>query len=445
MKRKLAAAHRHRKAGRLEEALVLYGQILEGEPENLSALRSLAGISLDLGKPQAAATIVLRALSKVPQDSDSLNILDAVVTRLENPKAQAQLIFEYAQDLKAQGLGDTALTFYRRALQFDPTLSSYDTFDSIGLLSQGRLQQGWLAYEWRNTIGSLGLFTEKVWNGESLTGKNVLVWGEQGIGDQIMFSTCLPDIIEQAGHVIIGTDDRLVSLFERSFPQASVYGVTRYTSDRQAIVEDFSWLDNYPEVDFFVLVGSLPRFFRPTIESFPSRSSKLSADVKGVVSWCHRMERLGSGKKIGISWRSLFMNEDRADDFPALELWKPLFERPDSHFIGLQAGMTNQEWGLFKERFGIELVVFDDLDLNDDLDGTSALISSLDAVVTTQNYLQWLAAALAVPTWAIGKGSRDMQWGFLGETYYPWFPELNVCIEEENCLAKAFARVAGEI
>ncbi|MBL6931149.1 MAG: hypothetical protein ISR46_06570, partial [Rhodospirillales bacterium] len=314
------------------------------------------------------------------------------------------------------------------------------------LLAQGHLQQGWLAFEWRNTIGSLGPFTEKVWNGEGLTGKTVLVWGEQGIGDQIMFSTCLPDIIEQAGHVIIGIDERLVSLFERSFPQASVYGVTRYTADGQTVVQDFSWLDNYPAVDFFVLEGSLPRFFRPTIESFPTRSNKLIADTQQVESWCHRMEGLGSGKKIGISWRSLYVNEDRADHFPALELWRPLFDRPDTHFISLQAGMTQQEQLLFKERFGLEIIVFDDLDLNDDLDGTAAVISALHGVVTTQNYLQWLSPALAVPTWVISKGSRDMQWGLLGEKHYPWFPALNVCIEDEDDrLEKVFARVAAEI
>ncbi|MBC8269710.1 MAG: tetratricopeptide repeat protein [Rhodospirillaceae bacterium] len=446
MKRKLATAHRHRLAGRLKEALALYGQVLEGDPENLDALRNLARMSLDLSEPQAAASMVLQALSKAPQERESLEILDAVLTRLETPQAQAQLIFEYAQLLKGKGLWDTALVFYRRALQFDPTLVARDTFDSIPLLAQGHLQQGWLAFEWRNTIGSLGPFTEKVWNGEGLTGKTVLVWGEQGIGDQIMFSTCLPDIIEQAGHVIIGIDERLVSLFERSFPQASVYGVTRYTADGQTVVQDFSWLDNYPAVDFFVLEGSLPRFFRPTIESFPTRSNKLIADTQQVESWCHRMEGLGSGKKIGISWRSLYVNEDRADHFPALELWRPLFDRPDTHFISLQAGMTQQEQLLFKERFGLEIIVFDDLDLNDDLDGTAAVISALHGVVTTQNYLQWLSPALAVPTWVISKGSRDMQWGLLGEKHYPWFPALNVCIEDEDDrLEKVFARVAAEI
>jgi len=446
VKRKLAAAHTHRQAGRLKEALTLYGQVLEDDPENLDALKNLARMSLDLGEPQAAASMVLRALSKDPQERESLEILDMVVGRLEAPQAQAQLIFEYAHDLKGKGLWDTALVFYRRALQFDPTLVARDTFDSIPLLSQGQLQQGWLAFEWRNTIGSLGPFTEKVWSGEDLTGKTVLVWGEQGIGDQIMFSTCLPDIIERAGHVIIGIDERLVSIFERSFPAASVYGVTRYTSDGQTTVKEFSWLDNYPAVDFFVLEGSLPRFFRPTIESFPSRSNKFNADTRQVESWRHRMQGLGSGKKIGISWRSLFVNEDRANQFPALELWQPLFDRPDAHFISLQAGLTGQEQGFFKECFGIELAVFDDLDLNDDLDGTAALISALDGVVTTQNYLQWLSPALAVPTWVISKGSRDMQWGLLGEKHYPWFPALNVCIEDENALiAKAFARVAADI
>jgi len=443
---KLKAAREHRLGGRMKEALALYAQVLQADPENLDALMNLARMSLDLGRLEAAASMVLRALSRAPQESECEEILGQVVSRFEDPVTQGQVIFEYAQDLKAKGFWDSALVHYRRALRFDPSLASSDNFESITLLAQGQLTQGWQAFEWRNTVASLGPFTDKVWNGEDLTDKTLLVWGEQGIGDQIMFSTCLPDIIACAGHVIFGVDERLVSLFARSFPKASVHGVSRYWGGVETRVNDFDWLGDYPAVDFFVLEGSLPRFYRPTIESFPATSCRLTADPEQVKYWRQKLAGLGVDKKVGISWRSFLVSEDNADHYPAFELWQPLFDKSETRFISLQAGITQQEQLLLKERFGLTLTVYEELDLIECLDGTASLIASLDAVVTTQNYLQWLGASLGVPTWSIARGNRKTQWGFLGQRNYPWFPDLNVCLEEDdNLLVAAFARVAGNI
>ncbi len=445
MSKKLIAAGKHRRAGRLKDALSLYREVLEEDTGNLTAHISLAQMSLDMGQVESAASMALRALSISSQDPRCQKILDQVIARMEGEDSQAQVLFEYSQILKEEKKWKEALIPYRRALRLNPSLAASDTFDSITLLSGGDLENGWWAYEWRNTVGSLGPFTDRVWNEEDLTGKTVLVWGEQGIGDQIMFSTCFPDIIEQAGQAIIGVDERLTSLFSRSFPKASIHGVSRY-SGGETQVSDFDWLQNYPPVDFFVLAGSLPRFFRPTIDSFPKTSNRLIPEPDRLTHWRKRLDKMGSGKKVGICWRSIRKNEELDGIYPLLELWEPLLASPGFQFVNLQPGITPQEVDSLKSKFGIELMEFQELDLVENLDDTSALISALDGVVTTLVYTQWLAAAVGTPVWSIARGNRKNQWGFLGEDAYPWFPEMNVCLEEENdLLHRAFGRAAREI
>jgi tetratricopeptide (TPR) repeat protein len=442
--KRLPLAQAHRRVGRLKDALGLYRQILDGEPENVAALVDLAEMSLGLGQAEGAASMILRALTCDPEDGQCLNVLDQVLATLKESGSQAQVLFEYSQILKESNLWDKALVTHRQAIRLKPTLANTDNFDSVSLLARGNLEQGWLAFEWRNTVGSLGPFTDKVWNGENLSGKTILVWGEQGIGDQIMFSTCLRDIIQQAGLVIIGTDDRLVPLFERSFPKAAVRGVARYTANGETRIQDFEWLEGYPPVDFFVLQGSLARFFRPSIASFPSTSNRLLGDPQRVKHWGRKLAELGPGKKIGICWRSHLV-ERQSRYYPALPLWQPLFNIKDAHFISMQAGVAPEEIQMIKDNFGVDITIFSEIDFIENIDDTAALCGALDSVVTTMVSLQWLAAAVGTPVWSIARGLRESEWCMLGQEHYPWFPELNVCLEEaDDLLVRGFRRAAKD-
>lgn len=443
--KRLSLAQDYRRCGRMKDSFRLFRQVLDDQPENLVALMNLTEISLELGRAEGAASLILRALLYNPEDSQCLNVLDQILAALKETVSQAQLLFEYSQILKNKGFWNEALVKHRQALRLNPTLANTDNFDSVPLLASGNLQQGWLAYEWRNTIGSLGPFTDKVWNGEDLSGKTVLVWGEQGIGDQIMFSTCLEDIIEKAELVLVGTDERLVTLFQRSFPKAIIQGVARYTAIGETRVQDFKWLEEYPSVDFFIMQGSLARFFRPSIESFPSVSNRLVGDPHRLKYWTNKLAKLGPGKKIGVSWRSHLV-ERQSSCYPDLSLWQPIFDVKDVHFISLQAAVTPQETKIIRDDFGVHVKSFNEIDLIEHIDDTAALCGSLDCVITTRVSLQWLAAAIGTPVWSIARGHRNSEWCMLGNEHYPWFPELKVCIEESNdVLINYFRRAAKEI
>lgn len=437
----LKAAEKHRQAGRFKEALASCRLILKGEPENFAAHMCLARMSLDLGRLESAASMVLRALSTEPGSEDGQGLLKQVTGQIEDPQAQAQVLVEYAQILKGKGMIDAALLQHRRALRLNPARAAHDTQESLALLAKGDLKNGWPAYEWRNTIGSLGAFTDKVWAGEPLAGKTVLVWGEQGIGDQIMFSTCLPDIIRQAGHVILAIDERLTTLFSRSFPEASVHGATRFGPDGKTSVHNFQWLESFPPVDCFVMMGSLPRFIRQTIDRFPTTANQMVADPLRVEYWRQQIGGKDNLKKVGIAWRSIRESDDRI--YPGFNLWRPLFGNRALHFVNLQAGMHSHEEQVLKQEFGLDLDVMEELDLVENIDDMAALICSLDGVVTTLTSVQWLAAAMGVPVWSVARAGNESQEMLLGEDRYPWFPALNICLSEDDAILRRAFEDAG--
>lgn len=444
LKEALKEAGEHYRAGRLKEALVLYRRVLDGDPEQTEALNGLARLSLDMGQGLSAATLVLRSLARDPESAPAMRLLDEALGRIEGQEERAQVLFEYSEILKSRKLSEAALVEYRRALYLNPALARHDDFESITLLADGNLEDGWTAFEWRNTIGSLGPFTDRVWSGEPLAGKTVLVWGEQGIGDQIMFSTCLPDLIDAAGHVVVAVDERLVPLFQRSFPDASVHGGGRFTPDGASGLEAADRLSGYPPPDYFIMQGSLPRFFRPTLESFPRRAHGLRPDRERVSFWRRQLRGLGTGPAVGIAWRSLRESGDRT--YPEFDLWRPLLERRGISLVCLQAGVTPDETALLEERFGVRLRILQGLDPANDFDDTAALIAALDGVVTTMNSVQWLSAAVGVPVWSIARDNRRRHWPFLGEEHYPWFPEMHACLEEDDdLLRRAFATAAREL
>ena len=145
-------------------------------------------------------------------------------------------------------------------------------------MRQGILDRGWEAHELRLTekIGQVLIrFPFPQWDGGSLEGKTVLIYAEQGLGDEIMFASCIPDIIARAGHCIIECAPRLAALFARSFPTATVVGGERM---------DIGWLIGMPKIDVQVAMGSLARFVRPTIDSFP-RQAFLRPDPVAAEQW----------------------------------------------------------------------------------------------------------------------------------------------------------------
>ena len=121
------------------------------------------------------------------------------------------------------------------------------------LLKRREFAAGWREYAWRVRIPEVDHWRDydyPMWQGEALSGKRLLVQAEQGLGDQIMFASCLPDVLANAQYTVLECDPRLAKLFARSFPRAAVY--------RHRVTGEPAWAHE-PAPDFRTRYGDLPR------------------------------------------------------------------------------------------------------------------------------------------------------------------------------------------
>jgi hypothetical protein len=248
--------------------------------------------------------------------------------------------------------------------------------------------------KWRN-------FSQPLWDGSSLKGKTLFVQAEQGIGDEIMFASCLEEVINQADLCIVECDERLVPLFARSFLKAMVI---KHISSKDTYPTDL------PPVDMRISIGSLPSFLRPNLSSFPQKKSYLISDVHKVEYWRNRIAELGKGLKIGISWRGGITPLVIRRRSIVLEQWSKLFSIPGIHFINLQYGDCKDELAEAKEKLGITIHDWEDADPLKDLDGFAAQISALDMVISVDNSTVHMAGALGVPVWVLLPFVCDWRW-----------------------------------
>ena len=158
------------------------------------------------------------------------------------------------------------------------------------------------------------------WDGSSLADKTIVVHAEQGIGDEILFASCVPDLLPLARRCILVCDPRLERLFARSFPQAAVHGHLRR--------KDWSPPELPEPFDVQIPAGSLPLHFRSSPASFPRCARFLDVEPGLLAKWCARLAALGSGLKIGVSWRAGGKPlESRKRTIP-LEHWREIFAAP---------------------------------------------------------------------------------------------------------------------
>jgi hypothetical protein len=284
---------------------------------------------------------------------------------------------------------------------------------------RGDFARGWPEYEWRlkQKKRRRHHFPFPWWNGESLAGKTLLVYAEQGIGDEIFFASCLPEIIARAGHCIVECEPRLAPLFARSFPQATIHG-----GDRQA---GLGWLTGLPAVDLQVAAGSVLQHLRPDAGSFPSRGAFLSADAQAVAGWRGRLAALGDGLKVGISWRGGRLARQRRERSTRLQQWAALLALPRAHFVNLQYGDCGAELDEVRARSGVAIHAWDAPDPLVDMDGFAALVSALDLVISVDNSTVHLAGALGVPTWLLLPQVPEWRW-FSGRADSPWYPCVRI-------------------
>jgi ADP-heptose:LPS heptosyltransferase len=243
----------------------------------------------------------------------------------------------------------------------------------------------------------------------------LLVHSEQGLGDAILFASCLPELQSRCAKVIVETPVRLARLFRRSFPWADVVG-------HEQTDNSSGWLGSHASVQRQIPIGSLPFHFRKTNEDFPSRAGYLLADPQAVADWRCKISD-GQRRTIGISWRGGLALTAKFQRSLELETLARALATMDVALVNLQYGETDSEIQQLAKATGIEL--HPGLSGLADLDDLAALTSACDGVITVCSTLAHLAGALGMPGLVLVPTIANWRYG-AGGTRSVWYPNLEL-------------------
>lgn len=415
--------------GGTERAARAWMAALVVNPGFVDALGNLAGLRRDQDRFTEAETLLRRGIRLAPRQAALHGILAYTLSgegRLEEAERACRRALALAPALPdplctlgliEQRAGRTdAVRWYDRAVATAPGHALARFNRGLHDLERGALAGGWANYSYRFTAGRATpnrRFMIPEWGGEPLAGKRLFIWREQGVGDEFLFASCYTDAIRQADHVIIECERRLVPLFARSFPRATVRAEQPVRG--RGVIETV-------DCDLHIPAGSLPRLLRPRLADFPSRASWLFPEPTRVREWGERLDRIGGTLRVGIAWRSQIMTLARSWSYLPLDDWGAIFKVPGVTLVNLQYDDCQAEIERAEARFGVPVFELSRLDLKNDFENTAALIANLDLVIAPANSVAELASALGVPVWRFG--NRD--WTQLGSAVRPWYPTMRL-------------------
>lgn len=380
-----------------DRALELSQKALQVNPDNVEAHASMGLALLQMDRLDKGLDHLLRAEELNPRSSDVQNSIGMTMQYL--------------------GRMDEAYSHYNRAIQLKPT--SYDARlnRSLAFLSMGEYEKGWSEYDMRfhQTSRYNREFPYPAWDGSRLNGRTLFVHAEQGLGDEIMFASCIPDLLRQEGKIILDCHPKLEPIFSRSFPEVTVHGGEQ--------TDDIGWITEYEPIDVQLPIGSLPKFFRSSHSDFPDHSGYLSNNPKHVDAWKQRLDSLGTCTKIGISWQGGTDKTKKSRRVVDLKKWLPILQQPGFDFISLQYTDCQDELETFRQDHGIEIRHWQEV--IDDYEQTASLVEALDLVISVQTAIVHLAGALGQTVWVMVPAIPEWRYGHRGNSM-PWYPSARL-------------------
>ncbi|MBU1378719.1 MAG: tetratricopeptide repeat protein [Alphaproteobacteria bacterium] len=362
-------------------------------------------------------------------DYENGEIFFREAVRLDANFAKAR--YNLANARLSQGDAEEALVLCEQALTHPMSEDERQMMElsrSTMLVVLGRIGEGWDVYEARlhPSHPDVTHFMVDVagWTpGADLAGKSLLVIGEQGLGDEILFGQLLPDVIEALGpegRLTLAVEPRLVSLFQRSFPEATVGAHATYLKGGRTY-RTLPFVTDFSDYDLWTPLASLLREFRRTTSAFPDRVGFLTPDPARVAHWRAELEKAPAGVKVGLLWKSNIKTGARYRFYSPFADWAPVLKAKGVTLINLQYGDCSEEIAQAERDFGVSIWTPPGIDLKQDLDDVAALCRAVDLVVGFSNATMNLAAGVGAPTWLI---SVPGAWTRLGTSRYPWYPQV---------------------
>ncbi len=437
---------------RFAEAVACYRKALELRPSFYEARNNLGNALSALGEDEAAIASYREVIAQAPDYPDAHSNLalilqergqvEAAIAGYERTLAlrpdHADAINNMGYLLQEQGRRREAMVLYARALKADPGNARAGYNLGLAHLCEREFEPGWrlheLRYYTRPPIAvpralPVAPFTAADWG----RAQRLAVWREQGVGDQLLYSTLVPELAARGQQFVLEVDARLIAAFGRAHPD---WNVVAPGGSNAA----------FAACDRHIGLGSLPRLLRPSLESFEAQPrALLAADAARAAAFRERLAGTGV-RVIGISWRS-FQPKTRgyvqAKKSAPLEAFMELSGRDDLRLLDLQYGDTAAERDAFAAQGG-RLTRLADLDLFNDLDGVLAAIEACDLIVTTSNVTAHLAAVLAKRTLLVYLADNPPfhYWVTDAAGRCLWYPSVHIVTGRElDSWDKAFARM----
>ncbi|MHC4387901.1 MAG: tetratricopeptide repeat protein [Planctomycetota bacterium] len=441
-----------KKKGDMEGAVASYERAVTLDPEYAEALSNLGMALMAQDRLKEATGNLLKAASLAPNSAEFQNNLGVLHNRQghlqEAVAASEKAIAIRPHYVEAHNNLGTALmelgrfseanAAFEKAIALDPECAQAHHNRSLVLLLTAQFEQGWAEYEWRwrheGFSTPLRPFPQQRWDGSAENVKGLLVWAEQGIGDEVQFSGLIQHITSQGIDVVVECDPRLVSLLQRSFPGSIFLGRTNPPAP----------LPKDPPITHQIPMASLPRVLALSPDSMPFQNPFMTPDKEKRDRFRSQYKSDGAHLLVGISYRSGNRQEGPKRSID-LDSWGPVLKTAGATFVNLQYGECSAELQAARDRFGVQVIEDKTVDSLTGLDTFAAQVAAMDLVISVDNSTVHFAGALGVKVWTMLPTVPDWRWGLEGDTTR-WYPTMRLFRQQQpRAWEPVISKVAQEL
>ena len=405
------------KAGKYFEADVLYNKVLNGVPEDINLCGCLAELYLMTGRNGLAIHVLSNMLRSAPNLGAGWCQL-GVAYRQENRNDFAKAAWERALAIQGDSVevcnnmaglyADTAspqeaLEWCERALKLAPDDHSVLWNKSLALLTMGEFEEGWKLYANRQKKDgwhARDSVQAPLWDGKPVD--RLLIHGEQGVGDEIMFASAIPHVLGLAKNITLEVNAKVAGIAKQTWPEFTV------VKDEEAIEGRF---------DAKIPIGSLIGMFGLNKKPF------LSPHPEKVAFYRRELEKLGPGPYVALAWLGGTKQTRAHTRCVTLKDLEPFLNRYTC--VSAQYMPPGAEEHIEADRIKAGLAKINDESCGGDLHDQAALFKAVDAVVTVQQTAVHVAGGVGAKTFALIGTNPHWRYGVKGDSM-PFYSSVNL-------------------
>ncbi|MFH1235392.1 MAG: tetratricopeptide repeat-containing glycosyltransferase family protein [Parcubacteria group bacterium] len=401
--------------GQIQEAIKLYDELLNVRFDDVNVLVYYGTALIQMGKTGLAANVLMQASVIDPRNVDIMQNLSNCY-KLENKTEAAEEILRMALKIKEtpelwgslgniyinSGTPHKALDCYDRGLKLQPNNDMIKFHKGLAYLELGMWEKGWEGYEHGFQAGNRNFRDYRglpVWDGAK--DRTVIVWGEQGVGDELMFMSVLPDLMRDSKRVILDCHPRLVKTFERTF------GIEVHGTRKNQVLD---WMAK-SDADCHCSITTVAAKYRKADADFPKTPYLIADDLK-----VQKHRNAGDGRlRVGISWTGGVKPTRKDLRSFKLEALLPILKQ-NCDFYSLQyTPESAREVCELEEQRGVRVKHYPNFVECFDYDETINFIASMDLVISVCTTAIHAAGGLGIPVWIMTPSKPAWRYGVTGE------------------------------